>query len=103
MGLRNDISKGVGITTIIKSSSDQNFDDDQIMELKRAKRSDSVRESRWNESLGHMKDDSSEEFLPMQRSNNGDWEIRKTTDIMTSHEDKYGAEKGLMKKGERQL
>lgn len=33
-----------------------------------------------------MKDDSSEEFLPMQRPKNGDWEIRKTTDIVTSRE-----------------
>jgi hypothetical protein len=56
------------------------------MEIKGAKRSDSVRELRWNESLGHMKDDSSEEFLPMQRPKNGDWEIRKTTDIVTSRE-----------------
>jgi hypothetical protein len=57
------------------------------MEIKGAKRGDSVRELRWNESLGHMKDDSSEEFLPMQRPNNGDWEIRKTTDIVTSREE----------------
>jgi hypothetical protein len=86
LGLRSDISKGVGVTTIIKSSTNQNFVDSQAMEIKGAKRSDSVRELRWNESLGHMKDDSSEEFLPMQRPNNGDWGIRKTTDIVTSRE-----------------
>jgi hypothetical protein len=56
------------------------------MEIKGVKRSDSVRGLRWNGSLGHMKGDSSEEFLPMQRPNNGDWEIRKTTDIVTSRE-----------------
>jgi hypothetical protein len=87
LGLRSDISKGVGITTIIKSSTNQNFVDSQATEIKGVKRSDSVRELRWNESLGHMKDDSSEEFLPMQRPNNGDWEIRKTTDIVTSREE----------------
>jgi hypothetical protein len=59
------------------------------METKGVRRSDSVRELRWNESLGHMKDDSSEEFLPMQRPNNGDWEIRKTTDIVTSREEEH--------------
>jgi len=86
LGLRSDISKGVGVTTIIKSSTNQNFVDSQAMEIKGVKRSDSVRGLRWNGSLGHMKDDSSEEFLPMQRPNNGDWEIRKTTDIVTSRE-----------------
>jgi hypothetical protein len=86
LGLRSDISKGVGITTIIKSSTNQNFVDGQAIETKGVKRSDSVRALRWNESLGHMKDDSSEEFLPMQRPKNGDWEIRKTTDIVTSRE-----------------
>jgi hypothetical protein len=87
LGLRSDISKGIGVTTIIKSSNNQKFVDNQAMEIKGAKRSDSVRELRWNESLGHMKDDSSDEFLPMQRPNNGVWEIRKATDIVTSHEE----------------
>lgn len=87
LGLRSDISKGVGITTIIKSSNNQKFVDNQAIEIKGVKRSDSVRELRWNESLGHMKDDSSDEYLPMQRPNNGGWEIRMTTDIATSREE----------------
>jgi hypothetical protein len=64
LGLRSDIAKGVGITTTIKSTSNP---DDGVVQLKKLKSSGSGKALRWNESERDFKDDSSEEFLPVQR------------------------------------
>jgi len=58
-----DTAKGVGITTTIKSTSSP---DDGVMQSKRLT-SGRGKASRPNESERVLKDDSSEEFLPVQR------------------------------------
>ena len=86
LGLRSDIGKGVGITTTIKSMS---AGDDEGGKQDRLKRSGSERVLNRNESQSHLKDDSSEEFLPVQKPT-GDWGVRKTTEVRTSEERRAG-------------
>lgn len=100
LGLRNDIVKGAGITTTIKSTSNPGFDENGTVQSKKLKRSGSGGELRWNESAGDLKDDSSEEFLPVQRPN-VDWGgVRKTTEVSTTREVKFG-EAGRSTSGNR--
>jgi hypothetical protein len=86
LGLRNDLAKGVGITTTIKSTSNP---DGGVVQPKKLRRSGSGKALRWNESERELKDDSSEEFLPVQRPNAG-WGVRKTTEVSTTQEVKLG-------------
>jgi len=76
LGLRSDIGKGVGITTVIKSAN--NIKDEKNGKGRKAS-------LKWGGSADHTKDDSSEEFLPIQRPT-GDWGVRKTTEVTTSQE-----------------
>jgi hypothetical protein len=76
LGLRSDIGKGVGITTVIKSAN--NMKDEKNGKERKAS-------LKWGGSADPLKDDSSEEFLPMQRPK-GDWGVRKTTEVTTSQE-----------------
>jgi hypothetical protein len=85
LGLRSDISKGVGITTTIKSTSNLDFEGDLVVQPNNSKRSGSRKALRWNESERGLKDDSSEEYLPVQRLA-AEWSVRKTTEVTTSQE-----------------
>jgi hypothetical protein len=78
LGLRSDIAKGVNITTTIKSGSNPNFQDPESLPTNEIKRSDSERRMQWK-GEGPLKDDSSEEFLPVQKPG-GDY-IRMTTEV----------------------
>jgi hypothetical protein len=90
LGLRNDIAKGAGITTTIKSTSNADYDENGVVQSKRLKRSGSGKALRRNENERDLKDDSSEEFLPVQRPN-VDWSgVRKTTEVLTTREVKFG-------------
>jgi hypothetical protein len=90
LGLRNDIVKGSGITTTIKSTINADYDENGVAQSKKLKRSGSGKALRWNESERDLKDDSSEEFLPAQRRN-VDWSgVRKTTEVSTTREAKLG-------------
>jgi hypothetical protein len=76
LGLRSDIGKGVGVTTVIKSANDEHSGKG---------RNKSIGNLNWKGSADFLKDDSSEEFLPMQKPR-GDWGVRKTTEVVTSQE-----------------
>lgn len=73
LGLRSDIGKGVGITTIIESSKEEQAAKGRKGSL------------HWKGSADPLRDDSSEEFLPMQKPRT-DWGVRKTTEVTTSQE-----------------
>lgn len=86
LGLRSDIAKGTGITTTIKSTSLPDDEENEIGVSRKLKRSGSGRGLRWNDGEGDLKDDSSEDFLPVQRPN-VEWSgVRKTTEVWTSRE-----------------
>jgi hypothetical protein len=89
LGLRSDLAKGAGITTTIKSTSNPDSGENGIVQAKKLNRSGSGRALRWNDSERDLKDDSSEEFLPVQRPN-VDWGVRKTTEVSTTREVKMG-------------
>jgi hypothetical protein len=89
LGLRSDLAKGAGITTTIKSASNPDYGENGIVQAKKLNRSGSGRALRWNDSERDLKDDSSEEFLPVQRPN-VDWGVRKTTEVLTTREVKMG-------------
>jgi hypothetical protein len=89
LGLRSDLAKGAGITTTIKSTSNPDYGENGIVHAKKLNRSGSGRALRWNDSERDLKDDSSEEFLPVQRPN-VDWGVRKTTEVLTTREVKMG-------------
>lgn len=76
LGLRSDIGKGVGITTVIKSAN--NIKDEKNGKARKAS-------LKWGGSADPLKDDSSEEFLPMQTPTGG-WGVRKTTEVTHSQE-----------------
>jgi hypothetical protein len=100
LGLRNDIAKGAGITTTIKSTSRLNYGENGTVQSKIPKRSGSDRALRWNERERDLKDDSSEEFLPVQNLN-VDWTgVRKTTEVLTTRDVKLGeAGRSSLRKG----
>lgn len=79
LGLRNDIRKDAGVTTVIKSQHDQTEEMRQTRELENSKGGqigDQI--SRWNNSESRLKDDnSSEEAMPST------WGVRKTTEVTT--------------------
>lgn len=89
LGLRGDLAKGGGVTTTIKSTSNPDYGENGVVQSKKLKRSGSGRALRWNESERDLKDDSSEEYLPVQRPN-VDWGVRKTTEVLTTREVKMG-------------
>ncbi|TVY81540.1 hypothetical protein LSUE1_G001882 [Lachnellula suecica] len=74
LGLRSDIARGVGVTTVIKSLNSEES-------AKTRSRKGSLK---WSGNADPLNDNSSEEFLPMQT--NGDWGVRKTTLVTTSRE-----------------
>ena len=85
LGLRDDIAKGVGVTTVIKSTNHQD-NDEETGRSGKIKRNGSKNVLRKNMSETHLKDDSSEEFLPVQMPA-GNWSgVRKTTEVRTSEE-----------------
>jgi hypothetical protein len=85
LGLRSDIAKGVGVTTVIKSTSSPD-EDEEIGRSGKIKRSGSKNVLRKNVSETNLRDDSSEEFLPVQKPP-GNWGgVRKTTEVRTSEE-----------------
>ena len=86
LGLRSDIAKGVGVTTVIKSTSSPDHDDEEMGRSGKPKRNGSKNVLRKNMSETHLRDDSSEEFLPVRKPG-GDWGgVRKTTEVRTSEE-----------------
>lgn len=88
LGLRTDITKGVGITTTIKSMSGP--EEIAAGQSRKFTRCGSGKALRWNERERDLKDDSSEEFLPVQRPN-GEWVgVRKTTEVKTTREASFG-------------
>jgi hypothetical protein len=86
LGLRGDIGKGVGVTTVIKSTSSPDHDDEEMGRSGKIKRSGSKNVLRKNVSETHLRDDSSEEFLPVQKPGAGWGGVRKTTEVRTSEE-----------------
>lgn len=91
LGLRTDLTKGGGVTTTIKSTSNPDYDENAVVQSKKLKRSGSGKALRLNESERDLKDDSSEEFLPVQRPTTIDWRVvKKTTDVSTTREAKLG-------------
>jgi hypothetical protein len=90
LGLRTDLAKGGGVTTTIKSTNNPDYDENGVVQSKKLKRSGSGKALRWNESERDLKDDSSEEFLPVQRPT-VDWRgVKKTTEVSTTREVKLG-------------
>lgn len=88
LGLRTDLAKGGGVTTTIKSTNNADYDENG--QSKKLKRSGSGQALRWDESERDLKDDSSEEFLPVQGPN-VDWRgVKKTTEVSTTREVKPG-------------
>lgn len=86
LGLRSDIAKGVGVTTVIKSTNSPDQADEDMGRSGKVKRSGSKNVLRKNVSETHLRDDSSEEFLPVQKPGS-DWtSVRKTTEVRTSEE-----------------
>jgi hypothetical protein len=81
LGLRTDLAKGGGVTTTIKSTNNADYDENG--QSKKLKRSGSGKALRWDESERDLKDDSSEEFLPVQG-------VKKTTEVSTTREVKLG-------------
>lgn len=53
---------------------------------RRAKSTESLRWGKSPKNATGLGDDSSEEFLPIQTSGNGDWRVRKTMEVTTSQE-----------------
>jgi hypothetical protein len=90
LGLRNDIGKGVGVTTTIKSTSNGDLERDQSSRDNEISRSASQKGLNWLDNETPSKDDSSEEFLPVQKPTGNDWAVRKTTEVTTSQEVKNG-------------
>jgi hypothetical protein len=90
LGLRGDLAKGAGVTTTIKSTTNPDCDANGVVQSKKLKGSGSGKALRWNESERDLKDDSSEEFLPVQGPN-VDWSgVKKTTEVSTTREVKFG-------------
>ena len=87
MGLRGDIHKGVGVTTTINSKTAGI--NALVKPDCRLKRGGSERMLKPSESQRELKDDSSGEFLPVQK-NTADWAVRKTTEVRTSEERQAG-------------
>lgn len=83
--MRNDLGKGVGVTTTIKSTSNGELERDTSRE-NQISRSASQKGLNWLDNETPLKDDSSEEFLPVQRPLGNDWAVRKTTEVTTSQE-----------------
>lgn len=75
----------MGVTTVIQSTSSPDIEDEQMGRSGKVKRSGSKKVLRKNVSETHLRDDSSEEFLPVQKPG-GDWGVRKTTEVRTSEE-----------------
>jgi hypothetical protein len=91
LGLRTDLAKGGGVTTTIKSTSNPDYEESVVVQSKKLKRSGSGKALRWNESERDLKDDSSEEFLPVQRPTAVDWRgVKKTTEVLTTRGVKLG-------------
>ncbi|KAE8447375.1 hypothetical protein EG329_010789 [Mollisiaceae sp. DMI_Dod_QoI] len=93
-GLRNDIAKGVGITTTIQSMRNRDLEGDYPPGENSLARSASQKALNWQDNETMSKDDSSEEFLPMQRLAGQDWAVHKTTQVTTSQELKHGTRGG---------
>ncbi|TVY29039.1 hypothetical protein LHYA1_G002267 [Lachnellula hyalina] len=72
----SDVRNGVGVTTVIQSTNDGPSGKGT---------SKSSGTSSRNRGVDPLQDDSSEEFLPMQNPK-GEWEVRKTTEVMTTQE-----------------
>ncbi|KAH8768053.1 hypothetical protein BGZ57DRAFT_766264, partial [Hyaloscypha finlandica] len=88
LGLRTDLAKGGGVTTTIKSTNNADYDENG--QSKKLRRSGSGKALRWDESERGLKDDSSEDFLPVQGAN-VDWRgVKKTTKVSTTREVKLG-------------
>jgi len=86
LGLRTDLRQGGAVTTTIKSRSNPDYEDNVVGKPKKPNRTGSGRGLRWNETERDVKDDSSEDFLPVQRPI-VDWRgVKKTTEISTTRE-----------------
>jgi hypothetical protein len=87
LGLRSDIAKGVGITTVIRSTKGPGHEEEEMGRAGKVKRSGSKNVLKKNVSETHLRDDSSEEFLPVQNLPTGNWNgVMKTMDVRTSEE-----------------
>lgn len=86
LGLRGDIAKGVGVTTVIEGTNSPDNGDEEMGRSGKIKRSGSKNVLRKNLSETHLRDDSSEEFLPVQKPDAGWGGVRKTTEVRTSEE-----------------
>jgi hypothetical protein len=85
LGLRGDLGKNVGVTTTIHSTRSPDYEDEEMGRQVKVKRSGSKNVLRKNVSETHLKDDSSEEFFPLQKPD-ASWGVRKTTEVRTSEE-----------------
>lgn len=83
-GLRTDISNCIGVTTVVKSTNGS-CEGDHARKPSGLKRCGSQRVLNNSKSESRLKDDSSEDFLPMQKSK-GDWDVTRTMEITTSQE-----------------
>lgn len=86
LGLRNDIKKGDGVTTVINSARDEAGDIREKVRAEHAAEKSRKHESIWNNDESRLKDDSSsEEDVPAPA-----WAVRKTTEVTTfSHDTTY--------------
>ncbi|RDW89487.1 hypothetical protein BP6252_01519 [Coleophoma cylindrospora] len=85
LGLRSDIGKGGGVTTVIRSAHDKAGDlrDARRYEIAKAEHAETYRKQlTWSNDESRLKDDSSsEEAVPAV------WAVRKTTEVTTSSQD----------------
>lgn len=83
LGLRSDLRKGVGVTTTIKSNGEMERKSSRENQISRSASQNGLN---WLDNETPLKDDSSEEFLPVQKPPGNDWAVRKTTEVTTSQE-----------------
>lgn len=91
LGLRNDIVKGAGVTTTIKSIRSRDLGGDREGGRSGMIRTMSREGLKWLDSETPLKDDISEEgILPARVPAGFDWVVRKTTWVTTSQELRNG-------------
>ena len=85
LGLRNDIGKGVGITTTIQSRSVPDFSDSRAAQSEKSGKSGSGRPSRYPENEWPLRSPDREDW-PLPSPNAAEWGVRKTMEVTTSQE-----------------
>ena len=90
LGLRTDLAKGGGVTTTIKSTASPDYEENVLVELKKQTKTGNGRVLRRNESERGLRDDSSEEFLSVQRPQVNWKGVKKTMEVLTTREVRLG-------------